>query len=209
MRLDERRASRAACLSCGLCAQLTWASRYWAVPSAAELALRKILAGCRNRLSTPPKSSAGPTRRFSWCTSNGWPTPAGHKGRRTGRQPTTRGARRASRSLHLAALAAPHPPCPSPPPSPTPRAFLAPAGCSQGPKRPPGRACGLPAGPGLSAAGASAALQRAACLLGACCSGLIPVRTLFSPAAFGGVWGCWGCRAWHWAGAETFLVVKI
>ena len=25
------------------------------------------------------------------------------------------------------------------------------------------------------------------CLLGACCSGLIPVRTLFSPAAFGGV----------------------
>ena len=32
--------------------------------------------------------------------SNGWPTPAGHKGRRTGRQPATRGARRASRSLH-------------------------------------------------------------------------------------------------------------
>ena len=28
MRLDERRASRAACLSCGLCAQLTWPSRY-------------------------------------------------------------------------------------------------------------------------------------------------------------------------------------
>ena len=28
MRLDERRASRAACLSCGLCAQLAWASRY-------------------------------------------------------------------------------------------------------------------------------------------------------------------------------------
>ena len=28
VRLDERRASRAACLSCGLCAQLTWPSRY-------------------------------------------------------------------------------------------------------------------------------------------------------------------------------------
>ena len=28
VRLDERRASRAACLSCGLCAQLAWASRY-------------------------------------------------------------------------------------------------------------------------------------------------------------------------------------
>ena len=66
----------------------------------AELALRIILAGCRNRLSTPPKWSAGPTRRLSWCTSNGWATSAGHKGRRTGRQPATRGARRASRSLH-------------------------------------------------------------------------------------------------------------
>ena len=47
------------------------------------------------------------------------------------------------------------------------------------------------------------------CLLGACCSGLIPVRTLFSPAAFGGVWGCWRCRAWHWAGAETCFVVRF
>ena len=28
VRLDERRASRATCLSCGLCAQLAWASRY-------------------------------------------------------------------------------------------------------------------------------------------------------------------------------------
>ena len=112
----------------------------------AELALRKILAGCRNRFSTPPKSSAGPTRRFSWCTSNGWPTPAGHKGRRTGRQPATRGARRASRSLHLAALAAPCSPYSSPRPSPTPRAFPAPAGCSWGPKRLPGPASGLPAG---------------------------------------------------------------
>eukprot|EP01046_Picozoa_sp_COSAG06_P120940 COSAG06_NODE_68384_length_228_cov_2.861538_1_plen_39_part_01 len=37
MRLDERRASRAACLSCGLCAQLTWASRYWCTMRAGEL----------------------------------------------------------------------------------------------------------------------------------------------------------------------------
>ena len=87
-----------------------------------------------------------PKASIPWYRSNGWPTSAGHKGRRTGRQPATRSARRASRSLHLAALAAPHPPCSSPRPSPTPRAFAAPAGCSQGPKRPPGRACGLPAG---------------------------------------------------------------
>ena len=61
-------------------------------------------------------------------------------------QPTTRGARRASRSLHLAALAAPCSPYSSPRPSPTPRAFPAPAGCSWGPKRLPGPASGLPAG---------------------------------------------------------------
>ena len=47
------------------------------------------------------------------------------------------------------------------------------------------------------------------CLLGPCCSGCIPVRALVSPAALGGVRGCWGCRAWYWTGAETFLVVKI
>ena len=47
------------------------------------------------------------------------------------------------------------------------------------------------------------------CLLGPCCSGCIPVRALVSPAALGGVWWCWGCRAWHWAGAETHFVVKI
>ena len=47
------------------------------------------------------------------------------------------------------------------------------------------------------------------CLLGPCCSGCIPVRALVSPAALGGVWWCWGCRAWHWAGAETYFVVKI
>ena len=42
-----------------------------------------------------------------------------------------------TRSLHLAALAAPRPPCSSPRPRPTPRAFPAPAGCSRGPKRLP------------------------------------------------------------------------
>jgi hypothetical protein len=71
---------------------------------------------------------------------------AGHKGHRTGRQTTTRGARRASRSLHLAALAAPCSPYSSPRPSPTLRAFPAPARCSRGPKRLPGPASGLPAG---------------------------------------------------------------
>ena len=95
---------------------------------------------------TCPKCSAGPTRRLSWCTSNGWATSAGHKGRRTGRQPATRSARRASRSLHLAALAAPCSPYSSPRPSSTLRAFPAPAVCSWGPKRPPGPASGLPAG---------------------------------------------------------------
>ena len=39
---------------------------------------------------------------------------AGHKGHTTGRQFAARGARRASRSLQLAALAAPRPPCSSP-----------------------------------------------------------------------------------------------
>ena len=42
VRLDERRASRAACLSCGLCAQLTWASRYLCTMRAGELGRRKI-----------------------------------------------------------------------------------------------------------------------------------------------------------------------
>ena len=79
-----------------------------------------------------------PKASIPWYRSNGWATSAGHKGRRTGRQPATRGARRASRSLHLAALAAPRPPCSSPRPRPTPRAFAAPAGCSRysGPSRP-------------------------------------------------------------------------
>ena len=68
-------------------------------------------------------------------------------------------------------------------------------------------ACGLPATAVLPAAGAMSVCQD--CLLGPCCSGCIPVRTLFSPAAFGGVWGCWRCRAWHWAGAETCFVVRF
>jgi hypothetical protein len=42
------------------------------------------------------------------------------------------------RALHLAALAAPHSSCSSPRPSPSPRAFVAPAGCSLGSKRPLG-----------------------------------------------------------------------
>ena len=42
VRLDERRASRAACLSCGLCAQLAWASRYWCTMRTGELGRRKI-----------------------------------------------------------------------------------------------------------------------------------------------------------------------
>ena len=71
----------------------------------------------------------------------------------------------------------------------------------------------LPAGCLLAACHCSAACCWSSacqpCLLGACCSGLIPVRTLFSPAAFGGVWGCWRCRAWHWAGAETCFVVRF
>ena len=83
-----------------------------------------------------------------------------------------------SRSLHLAALAAPNPPCSSPGPTPTPITFLAPAGCSPGSKRPLGPACGLPAG----------------CLpcfavhcwwpyvLGPCCSSRIPARAPLSPA---------------------------
>ena len=178
----------------------------------AELALRTILAGCRNRLSTPPKWSAGPTRRLSWCTSNGWPTSAGHKGRRTGRQPATRSARRASRSLHLAALAAPCSPYSSPRPSPTPRAFPAPAGCSWGPKRPPGPASGLPAG----------CLPRRGCLLP---EPLLRCRRCLSawallqrphpcsgPVQSGGSRGCSGVLevlCWRWVGAETCLVVKV
>ena len=175
----------------------------------AELALRTIWAWCRNRFSTPPKWSAGPTRRFSWCTSNGWPTPAGHKGRRTGRQPATRGARRASRSLHSLLSQRPahptHRPGRARPRGPSrrrPAAVGVRNGCPD-----------LPAGCLLAACHCSAACCWSSacqpCLLGACCSGLIPVRTLFSPAAFGGVWGCWRCRAWHWAGAETCFVVRF
>ena len=62
------------------------------------------------------------------------------------RGPRPPAARSEPRSLHLAALAAPHSTCSSPRPSPSPGTFVAPAGCSPGLKRPLGPACGLPAG---------------------------------------------------------------
>jgi hypothetical protein len=43
VRLGERCASRAACLSCSLCAQLTWPSRYLCTMRAGELGRRNIL----------------------------------------------------------------------------------------------------------------------------------------------------------------------
>eukprot|EP01046_Picozoa_sp_COSAG06_P001863 COSAG06_NODE_62_length_27058_cov_17.867725_20_plen_85_part_00 len=61
MRLDERRASRAACLSCGLCAQLTWASRYLCTMRAGELGRRKITAG-EDGHSSPARNL--PERQF-------------------------------------------------------------------------------------------------------------------------------------------------
>ena len=45
------------------------------------------------------------------------------------------------------------------------------------------------------------------CLLGPCCSGCIPARVSFSPVALGGVRGCWGCCAWWWLGAETWVKI--
>ena len=45
------------------------------------------------------------------------------------------------------------------------------------------------------------------CLLGPCCSGCIPARVSFSPLALGGVRGCWGCCAWRWLGAETWVEI--
>jgi hypothetical protein len=62
VRLDERRASRAACLSCGLCARLAWASRYLRTMRTGELGRRKILAGWRTGFCTPPKSSEAQVR---------------------------------------------------------------------------------------------------------------------------------------------------
>eukprot|EP01046_Picozoa_sp_COSAG06_P007257 COSAG06_NODE_352_length_16924_cov_168.566615_5_plen_101_part_00 len=61
MRLDERRASRAACLSCGLCAQLTWASRYLCTMRAGELGRRTIWRG-GEPVSAPRQN--GPERQF-------------------------------------------------------------------------------------------------------------------------------------------------
>ena len=61
-RLDERRASRVACLSCGLCAQLAWASRYWCTMRTGELGRRNILGWWRNGFLTSPKCSEAPVR---------------------------------------------------------------------------------------------------------------------------------------------------
>ena len=82
---------------------------------------------------TPQKWSAGPTRRFSWCTCNGW---ACQQGRRTGRQPATRGARRASRSPRLVALATPCSPYASPYSRTASASLPASLACCLGPKRP-------------------------------------------------------------------------
>ena len=45
------------------------------------------------------------------------------------------------------------------------------------------------------------------CLLEPCCSGCIPARVSFSPLALGDVRGCWGCCAWRWLGAETWVEI--
>ena len=61
MRLDERRASWAACLSCGLCAQLAWASRYCGTT------VSKIWAAGRGRAGEDGCSSPArvlPKRQF-------------------------------------------------------------------------------------------------------------------------------------------------
>ena len=150
-----------------------------------------------------------PKASIPWYRSNGWPTSAGHKGRRTGRQPATRGARRASRSLHSLLSQRPahptHRPGRARPRGPSrrrPAAVGVRNGCPD-----------LPAGCLRAACRCSAACCWSSvcqpCLLGPCCSGCIPVRALVSPAALGGVWWCWGCRAWHWVGAETYFVVTI
>ena len=71
MRLDERHASRAACLSCGLCAQLTWPSRYLCTMRAGELGRRTILAGWRAGFCTPPKSSEAQFGRLHGARARG------------------------------------------------------------------------------------------------------------------------------------------
>jgi hypothetical protein len=118
------------------------------------------------------------------------------------------------RALHLAALAAPHSSCSSPRPSPSPRAFVAPAGCSLGSKRPlgsrglpagclpPQRCCGRPAETSVS-------LPTAACLLGRCCSGRIAARVPFSPTALGAARRCWSCCLWRWVGVGTWWVTVV
>ena len=53
-RLDERRASRAACLPCGLRAQLAWASRYLCTMRAGELGRRDVWGRRRTGFLTCP-----------------------------------------------------------------------------------------------------------------------------------------------------------
>ena len=180
-----------------------------AVPAAGRTGASEGPGQGRNSHPHLPGPFPQPKASTPWYRSNGWPTPAGHKGRRTGRQPATRGARRASRSLHSLLSQRPahptHRPGRARPRGPSrrrPAAVGVRNGCPD-----------LPAGCLRAACHCSAACCWSSvcqpCLLGPCCSGCIPVRALVSPAALGGVWWCWGCRAWHWAGAETYFVVKI
>eukprot|EP01046_Picozoa_sp_COSAG06_P031001 COSAG06_NODE_2985_length_5985_cov_81.901121_3_plen_205_part_00 len=60
VRLGERCTSWAACLSHGLCAQLTWPSHYLCTMRTGELDRRTILAGWRAGFCTPPKWSGAP-----------------------------------------------------------------------------------------------------------------------------------------------------
>ena len=64
MRLGERCASRAACLSCALCAQLTWPSRYRGTT------VSKLWAAGRGRAgeagcSSPARVDVLPKRQFA------------------------------------------------------------------------------------------------------------------------------------------------
>ena len=92
------------------------------------------------------------------------------------------------------------------------RAFLAPASCSQGPKRPPGRACGLPAGclPGRGCLLLEPLLRCRHCL--SAWALLQRPHPCSGPVQSGGSRGCSGVLevlCWRWVGAETCLVVKV
>ena len=173
--------------------------------AAAELALRNILVRCRLACYTAPKCSRSPKLRHRGTAVTAGP-----------RQLGTKAAGQAG-SPRRAALVEPHAASTSllsqRPAHPTHRPGRA---RPRGPSRRRPAAVGVRNGcPDLPAGCLRAACRCSAvccwssacqpCLLGACCSGLIPVRTLFSPAAFGGVWGCWRCRAWHWAVQKRVL----